>query len=240
MSKNINAESFAKFEKLPTSVLTEVTPDQGSANPENNLLSDADIMSTNEHTKTSLLPTGTEGPNDPTQAPGSAPLPISQPGMKLGATVSGKFIVDMTDIILPALLVWLVSMLGYGIEKKALQLSAKEKETLNPLFQAYLDSINVNFNNPLNNLLFGLAMVYGAKAVEVFPTLTKIEKGKKQPEKTTIGRVVNLVKNDLTTDEIIKKIGDSRKKGIKDAIEHFNRNKKKYGKEHEPDIKLPE
>jgi hypothetical protein len=235
--KNLNVEAFDKFNRIPTSVLTEVTPGN-SVNANDSLLSEAEILATNEHTNTSFIPNTSDGPNSPNTGtlPGTGPI---NPGMKLGATISGKFAVDMTDIILPAVLVWAVSALGYGIDKKALALTAKEKETLTPLVQAYLDSINVNFNNPLGNLIFGFAMIYGGKAIEVFPTATKLEKGKKAPDKTTVGKVVDLVKKERSTDEIIKVIGEKRKKGIKDAIEYFNSNKKKFGKELEPDIKLP-
>jgi hypothetical protein len=238
--KNSTDSAFDRFEKVPTTALAEISsetikPDFGS-----NLLSDADILGTGEHAKSSLIPTSADAPKAADMPTGSAPMPTSQPGIKLGSTVSGKFAVDMTDIIVPSLFVWLVSMIGYGIDKKQLSLSAKEKETLTPLVQSYLDSVNVNFNNPLNNLLFGLAMVYGSKIVDVFPTAEKLEKkGKKNPIETTAAKVVNLIKNEKPTDKIIEAIGKKRKKGIKDAIEYFNSNKKEFGRENEPDIKLP-
>jgi hypothetical protein len=146
----------------------------------------------------------------------------------------------MTDIMLPALLVWVVSMLGYGIDKKQLALTAKEKETLTPLVQTYLDSINVNFNNPLNNLLFGIAMIYGSKIPDVISNVRKLEtKGKTNQPQTTAAKVVELIKKEKTTDEILEGIAKKRKKGMKDAIDFFNANKKQFGRENEPDIKLP-
>jgi hypothetical protein len=232
--KNLNAipaESFTKFEKIPASALTEITP-----NPGENLLSDKEIFETGEHAQSSFIPNTSEGPNPPNDLP----APNVAPGTKLGNTVSGKFITDMADLIIPSLAVFLIGAIGYGIDKKTLGLSAKEKETLTPLVQAYLDSINVNFNNPLNNLLFGLAMVYGSKIVDVIPTAEKLQKaGKPNAKPSTVAKVVDLIKQQKTTDEILVEIGKKRKKGIKDAIQYFNENKKTFGKENEPDIKLP-
>lgn len=242
------AAALDRFEKVPLSALTEITPAESGGSIGNSLLSDEDIFKTGEHAQTSLFPNNSDTPNNPTGEIGSSNVPTSQPGIKLGSTVSGKFVVDMTDIILPALLVWVVSMIGYGIDKKQLALTAKEKETLTPLVQAYLDSINVNFNNPLNNLLFGVAMVYGSKVIEIIPNVQKLErKGKPNPKVspsvkalTNVAERINSKINEgKTTDEIITEIGNKRKKGLKDAIEYFNSNKKKFGKENEPDINLP-
>lgn len=241
--KNITAAAFDRFEKVPTNALTEITPkEQVANNPESDsgLMSETDIFNTGEHAKTSFIPNSSDLPNTPNSLNGPEQVPNTPQGIKLGSTVSGKFVVDMTDIILPALMVWLVSMVGFGIDKKQLALSAKEKETLTPLVQAYLDSINVNFNNPLNNLLFGVAMVYGGKIIELIPTAQKLEKrGKPNPVKNTVAKVVELVNDNKSTDKIIETIAAKRKKGVKDAIEYFNANKKKFGKEHEPDVLIP-
>lgn len=238
--KNLNAAAFDRFEKVPTTALTDITPPENNIPLGDSIISDNDVFQTAEHAKTSFIPTASDAPNDPTQPIGGAPIPTTQQGIKLGSTVSGKFAVDMSDIVIPALLVWLISMIGYGIDKKQLSLSAKEKETLTPLVQAYLDSINVNFNNPLNNLLFGIAMVYGSKIMEIIPTAQKLEKkGKPNPKESAIATVVKMVQDKKPTDKILEELAKKRKKGMKDAIEYFNANKKQFGKENEPDIKLP-
>lgn len=221
--KNLNAESFERFERVPQSALTELTPPD-------NILSDSEAIETGKHTETGTMPSVSDT---------ATAQPSSPQGMKLGNTVSGKFVVDMTDVIMPALTVWVVSLMGYGFEKKQLLLTAKEKETLTPLVQAYLDSVNVNFNNPFNNLLFGLAMVYGAKIIDVIPALQRKENGMRQVKQTTAGKVAELIKKQKSTEGIIEEISKRRKKGTKDAIEYFNANKSKFGKENEPDINLP-
>jgi hypothetical protein len=242
MSK-LNLAALERFDKVPATALTDLSPSEtsgGSNDLADNIISESEIFETGEHTKQGLNPINSDLPNQPTSPNQPTPLPGQGQGLKLGSTVSGKFAVDMTDVILPALLVWVVSMLGYGFEKKQLALTAKEKETLTPLVQAYLDSVNIQFNNPLHNLLFGLAMVYGSKIVEIIPTAKKLEKkGKPNPVPSTAVKVVEMIKKNKTTDEIIEEIGKKRKKGIKDAINYFNANKKEFARENEPDIKLP-
>lgn len=219
---------FEKFEKVPDSALREI-----NAEPETNILSDDEILDTAKHTDTSMYSSSPDTPPAET-----LPIGSQQSAQKLGSTVSGKFAVDIADMIIPSLCVFLVSLIGFGIEKKQLSLSAKEKETLTPLVQAYLDSINLSFTSPSQNLLFGIAMIYGSKVIEIIPNAEKLEKRGKPAKIPTALKIAKMAKEEKSTDEIIREIADRRKKGVKEAILFFNKNKAKFGKENEPDVPI--
>lgn len=211
--------NFEKFERLPETALQDITP------PGDSVLTDAEILETGKHADENILNNPAVGNNS------------GQP-IKLGAAVSGKFAVEMADTIIPPLVVWLISFAKFKTEKKQFSLSAKEKETLHPLVQAYLDSVNISFNNPLHNLLFGTAMIYGAKVVELIPSLQKISVNEKPTRKNAVKIAANIQTGSVN--ELIQSIANRRKKGVREAIIYFNANKEKFGRENEPDILIPE
>lgn len=120
------------------------------------------------------------------ETPGSPNTTLKQTTapLKAGNFISGEFATGLMDAIMPPLFVSAAGAIGYQVEKKGLQLSAGEKALISPAMQQYLDSINFNFNNPLYNLLFVTAAVYGTKFIEILPTVKKKTAIKKDQEKS--------------------------------------------------------
>lgn len=96
-------------------------------------------------------------------------------GTTLGKVLPGETAVGLMDTLLPSLIVLLIDQLGYKAEKKGFQLTKDEKQVVAPALTEYLNSINIDFDNPLYNLLFVLAVVYGSKVIDVVPNLKKKE-----------------------------------------------------------------
>lgn len=128
--------------------------------------------------------------------PGVSPvISTQQDGAKpvnVGSLVGGKFAVDLIDLVFPAAIVLVVDLIGYELDKKGISLTEKEKNIINPAMQDYLNSINVNLNNPLSNLLLVIGTVYGMKIIELIP---KMEKKKAKPKpipKDAPGKLVDM------------------------------------------------
>lgn len=220
------AERLKNFGKIPVTVMNKIEPSEDKKQTEaigGGAISDNEIMDTASHTEQLGFSGSTDTPIQPT--PSQFGDNSHKQGTQLGQVVGGKMATDIFDIVFPSLAVWAVSMIGYNLPKGKLQLSAKEKEALNPAMQAYLDSININFNNPLYNLLFVLTAIYGAKVIDVFPEIQKV---KKQTVKTVEQNDGNLYVA-KTDEELIQEIEKKRKKGRLDAERHFNRVYKKVG-----------
>lgn len=222
-------KNFNLLSSLPTSALTKIETtekiqsENRSSNdtlPDNGI-SEIELIATGEHTKQTPftgptdIPTEPNKPNSPT---GSTNVPTS-PGNKLGSVIGGKTAADLLDILFPSLCVWAISAIGYKIGKGKLQMTAKEKEVLAPAMQQYLDSINVDFNNPLYNLLFVVGSIYTSKVIDILPELEKVKKDKKESTK------VMRIKEVKTEDEIVKEIYLRRKKTKEDARQYFEQNK---------------
>lgn len=226
--KNLN-----NLSALPDSALKDITASdpvqsqQAASNTPSTdgILSDADILATGDHANNSgfnSLAKPPIGPNGPTPAtslnPGSNPV-------KLGSVVGGKIATDLIDVLLPSLCVWGISSIGYSIDKKGLQMTSKEKEIAAPAIQAYMDSINIDFSNPLYNLLFVMAAIYGAKVIDILPNLEK-----KKPR--TGAKVIEDRKDEFkipkSDDDWINEIAKKRKKGTQEAMNYFYANKEKF------------
>ena len=176
----------AKFEKIPDSLLTDIsqTPKEFQETNEsgNALLSEKQIFEAGQGTEN----TGFSGSPDSNEDPKATTRPdvnTSTVPLSAGNVVSGRFAVDLMDNLLPVLIVLGVKLYGFEMDKKALQLSEKEKGIISPAMQQYLDSININFNNPLYNLLFVMGAVYVPKMIEIFPDLKKRQPKEKPKEK---------------------------------------------------------
>jgi len=156
-----------------------------------------------------------------------------------GSIVSGTFAVGLMDSIIPAVLLLAANAMGYELDKKGITLTEKEKATISPAMQAYLDSININFNNPLYNLLFVVAAVYGSKIVEQLPNIKRKEKAVRKPvtpieaaeikAKESMSREAERVKEleairQMSREAGIKYIADKRKLSRVKAVEWYNKN----------------
>jgi hypothetical protein len=222
---NVN-NKLAAFAAIPIDGLKKISaaqPSPGEIGETTSLTSPDEIMTTGEHTETILNDAFTDSAPGANSGDFTTPLPgaaINPPGTKLGAVMGGKMVTDIFDVLFPALAVWGISSLGYaGLTKQKLQLTAKEKEVVNPAVQAYLDSININFNNPLYNLLFVLCAVYGAKAIEIIPELKKVAPGKKVVKGEEVKQ-----SHEMTKEEHIQSIMKKRRKGRQDAEEFYFKN----------------
>ena len=95
------------------------------------------------------------------------PLP-GTPGssVALGGLVQAKVAVDLMDSLIPAVLVLLFAKLEIQVKKTDFGLTAGEKNTLVPVVEACLNSINLDFSSPWTTLLISLVVIYGGKALE--------------------------------------------------------------------------
>lgn len=118
------------------------------------------------------------GAGKPGNSGGGFSLPPRK-GTTLGKVLPGETAVTLLDTLLPSLIVLLIDQVGYKADKKGFQLTKDERSVVAPALTEYLNSINVDFDNPLHNLLFVLGIVYGSKAIDVLPNLKK-----KDPKQT--------------------------------------------------------
>lgn len=124
-------------------------------------ISEAEALKGAAHTKSGIFSV-----NDVSKGGAS---PIGQPGSSLaaGQLVTGKVAVKMMDAVLPAIFVVAFAKLGITVKKTALQLTQAEENTLVPVVQDCLNTINMNFSNPWQALAVTLLFIYGGKAIEV-------------------------------------------------------------------------
>lgn len=121
-----------------------------------------DALAGAAHTKmtsfsVSDIATGRTGPTIP-GTPGSS--------VALGGLVQGKIAVDLLDSLIPAVLVLLFKKLEIDVKKTDFGLTAGEKNTLAPIVEACLNSVNLDFSSPWTTLLISLTVIYGGKALE--------------------------------------------------------------------------
>jgi hypothetical protein len=112
--------------------------------------------------------------------------------------------VGFIDIIVPVVFVLAFKKLhNKTISKKQIQLTSSEKETIKPVLQNYLDSVNVSIENPLNALIITVGFIYGMKYVEIQNELPN-------------GKFANTNENNIgepTAQGTIKRDGRGRPKG---------------------------
>jgi len=193
---NTTKATGAETPALPLNLFPEATPaeqseaskpsgDPGDLGPHETSLTD--VLKTGAQSDISAPSIGAEAPKQPGNgSPGaSGPGPAgATKGTTLGKVLPGSLAVNLMDILLPGIIALIADKIGYKVDKKAFQLTPKEKEVMNPAMSEYLESINVNFDNPLYNFLFVLAVVYGSKVIDVLPQIKA-----KEPEKPTVEKV---------------------------------------------------
>lgn len=95
---------------------------------------------------------------------------FNQPGqqLKAGNLITGEMAVNFADMIIPTILVMVIKKgMDKTVSKRSFALTSTEKDTIKPVLQNYLNSINFTVDNPLNALLLTLGMIYGMKVIEV-------------------------------------------------------------------------
>jgi hypothetical protein len=209
-----------KVAKLPNAAFTDVTaPTESAAQAaQDNTVSDNDIFSTREHVENASVFGSGEGAKVAPYAPdapgnflsGANGSTVGAPGVKLGDSIGGKTAVEIIDSVFTSLCIALAGYIGYKLNRAELQLTADEKRTIAPAMQAYLNTVNINFNNPLYNLLFVIGSIYAAKIVSVLPG---VQPTAKAATKKAAAKVADNYEEDL-----IKATMRQRKKGRPDAI----------------------
>lgn len=153
--------NFNLLEETPTDLLTEIKSD--------NIKPD-DITS---NTSTGLNDIYKNPNGNSQQATGSGENAYNTNGaqsqtMNAGSLINAEMAVAFIDIVIPVVFVLLFKRIhDKTISKKAVTLSSSEKETIKPVLQNYLNSINFSVDNPLNALILTLGFTYGMKYIEI-------------------------------------------------------------------------
>jgi len=105
--------------------------------------------------------------------------------LNIGKLVSPKMALQFMDIVFPSMLVLLVSKIFDKVaSKKQFQLTAMEKEAIEEPLTNWMNTINLNLNNPAEALILALVVVYGTKVIEVY---NEVPAGNFKQAKETIG-----------------------------------------------------
>lgn len=222
------------FGNLPNDQLTRLSDEPKNEGDISQLRS---IEKELQDTKTHINNTSNSGDNtdnipNPDQKPGEGEdISVDQPTKKnrLGKLMGGTFAVDLVDMLIPSLAVYLIRLIGYEFEKKHLQLTKQEKEALSPAVQDVLDEISLDFSNPYINLGVMIAIVYGTKVIDKLPELKK----KKEPkeERGITESIVGLANNvdeevkeknplliyEIEYGKLVDEVKNKRKRGVGDA-----------------------
>jgi hypothetical protein len=158
------------------------TPAPAAPAATSNAVSQEEAIKGGEHAKMNVFSvTDLSGGSGQSGASGGAPRPGSS--VALGGLVQGKVAVDLMDALLPALLVLAFHKAGVSIKKSDMQLTVGEKNTLSPVVEACLNTINMDFSNPWSALGMSLAIIYGGKAIEKGGIAWLEKKAAPEPEK---------------------------------------------------------
>lgn len=116
-----------------------------------------------DHTKINPVSmSGAPGATGPTPLTGATP----GPSVSLGGMVQAEWAIGIMDSLLPALIVAAFYYFGVKLRKSEMQLTEKERQTLTPVLQAYLNSVLISFSGPGQALAFTLIGIYGGKLAE--------------------------------------------------------------------------
>lgn len=142
-------------------------PDNGLGQPQNNANTGAtDTGAPKNVVSEEQAINSTSNATIPTLSPLDGKTTQVSNSVAVGELINGKFLTDIMDALLPALLVVLAYAIGMQIKKSELQLTEKEKNTLAPLVQKCVDTLMINFNNPWTALGVSMLVLYGAKFAE--------------------------------------------------------------------------
>lgn len=86
--------------------------------------------------------------------------------VSLGSIVEARLCLEIIDSLIPAALVLIFHAAKITLNKSVFQLTAKEKDTLSPVLQKCLESINLNFDSPWIALSVTAGAIYLSKIVE--------------------------------------------------------------------------
>ena len=104
--------------------------------------------------------------------------------------VSGELATDLINRILPVVLALAARrFLDLDVSKKQFELNASEKNTIAPIMDKCLSTLNVSFENPFMALALSMGFIYGSKFIDIAnnPDLQKAtEKVKKEAKTASI------------------------------------------------------
>ena len=154
------------FEQIPKIALTEISQKENKDILSHTLLAPGEGSQEPAQEQTT---SGNTSDFSNTNRPGiDTPLYTGQ-RLNLGSIFDAKLGVSLLDTIIPTLLVIVMRRsANVKISKTRFSLSASEKETIQPVLQNYLNSINFSVDNPLNALLITVGVIYGSKTLDVF------------------------------------------------------------------------
>jgi hypothetical protein len=184
--------NFETLEKIPTELLTEIK---------------SDTISTDELTGNTTQPINPVGsfPSDFNPIPVSGQIGPQPQTLNAGGLITPDIAVEFLNTIVPVVFVLLFKKIhNQTISKKSVQLSRDEKETIKPVLQNYLNSINFQVERPLDALLLTVGMIYGMKYIEIS---NELPSGNFRPSDTSTGI------GQPTATGTIKRDGRGRPKG---------------------------
>lgn len=151
-----------------TTTTASAKPDQSAA-ANAGTVSMEDALKGADHAKMNTFSVSdiSKGAGGPNGGPGMAAGGPAGSSVALGGMIQGKVAIDLMDALIPAVLVLLFHRFGISVRKSQMQLTQGEKNTLEPIVSACLNSINLDFSNPWTALCVTLLVIYGGKALEV-------------------------------------------------------------------------
>lgn len=162
---------FDKLAETPTDLLTETT------------VKETDLSSITAHT----TPAGKNQPQADNEFSGGfknqqQPFSVPQQGqvLNLGNLVTPELQIKLINSIMPVTIVLLIERIdGRKVQKDYFELTRDDQNTMMPVLDACLKSINFNIDNPWTALIITAGFIYGTKTIECFNGLPPASKRKK-------------------------------------------------------------
>ena len=102
------------------------------------------------------------------QVIGESYQPTQAQTINIGSLLSPKVCVELLDTIVPVIFVLLMQrFFNQTVSKKAVHLTRDEKETIEPVLENYLKSVNFSVEKPFDALLLTVGVIYGMKFIEI-------------------------------------------------------------------------
>lgn len=212
---------------------SEINPASGSG------LSDSDFLNTGKHTISQPFNMGDTSKGTPGANTGFGTAPSNIKSIGQIVPNSGKFAVILIhEMAIPALTIWVSKNVGYKCDKAGLKLTKEDKEVLIPAWEGWLNSLNINIEKPIYQLLLALGFVYGSKWMDGTLKFEKVKKTDiKKPEPVNsenthmaIGDDTKVTEENYQTvfeverENLIDKVRKERRRGRKDAMDFLQKN----------------
>lgn len=155
------------LEKVPTTLLKEITPQAAAAAPDLNGILDHTDFKPVYGFDTTTPPTAQSGTYTPGMNPGGNNLAPGHNQLTVGNLLTPDMASGFMNILIPAAIVMVIEKsTNQRVVKSQFEATPKELEILKPVLQKYLDSINFKVDSPFTALIITVAFIYGSKTVE--------------------------------------------------------------------------